>query len=1346
MKRLLSLLCIASFALCCRPAAAAPTAEGAIYLFDHIETPNMWINSMFQDADGFMWLATRNGLFRDLDGYMLEQKTVFAGSHIDKIMQDAEGRLWLRRQHDVVMYDPMTDTQWNERQTADFLGADDPVAVLYVDRKKNLWWIDDGALWFQASGSQEKRLVAKNTDTASVIDMYNAGRIVYALCSDGKILRYAATGDSVATIGPIAAPPATDDELFYLIFVDSADNIWLSQRTRGVWHYSPALDRYEHLSNESRTRHIPRGFICSIIEDATGSVWIASDHGGICIRHQDESMTYLENIPTDPSSLAGNSVFSLYRDRDDNIWVGYTKNGVSVWRGENRRYSLLHLQSFYSRNLSDDINTTCEDRKGNLWFGTDGNGLVRLDRSGHETLFTAGPGNHRLHSNIITALHCDAAGRVWIGTFYGGLSCYDNGQLTTYTNDDHEAGPSAVDVWSIDSDRAGIIWIGSLGGGLQRFDPKTGRLTTYNVERNGLPNNYILQVDCCRDGNIALATAYGLSIFDPATERATVITGGQDDESFSNPVLSGVCADSEDALWFICEGRVGMYDKAADELYDLPELDIATAQSIVAGDDGTLWILASDCICGIRRDGTDDSGRYEFATRTYRFPNATDGRFNQRSACRTSDGGILAGTFNGYMRFMPGSVDGKDADGTQHLYFTGIHVNGTPVHPGESIDGRTILSCAMEHTPEIVLRHNHNRLSVDFAMLNYSSIFRRELHYRMEGISDEWVPVDNSSTRLTFFNLRPGRYRLTLATLPSGDGKEISTTLAIVVRNPWYRSTAAILSYVLATIVLLTASATVFRRRRARRMEAMELAMRREQQHYVDQMKMQFFTNVSHDFRTPLTLIISPIEELLRSKPEYRSDLTINTVYRNARRLLTLVNQLLDLRKLEVYGMTLNLAATDLAALVREVCSSFELMLHNAGITFDVQTPNEELPIELDRDKVTKILTNLLSNALKFTPRDGRIAVSVVREEGFLRVSVADSGCGIPDGDKRRIFDRFYQAAADSATSGSGIGLHIAREFTALHGGEISVSDNDPCGAVFSFTLPVRQAASTAESLPGETELADAAPIAETAAQQRPVLMIVDDNDDFRQFMRASLCADYDIVEAADGAEALRKVGEEEVDIVVCDVMMPVMDGVEFCRRMKSDINVSHIPVILLTARSMQEDECAGLESGADDYITKPFNMAILRLRIARFLEWKQRAHRLFDKQIDIAPDQITLTSIDDRLLQAAIDAVNDNIGNPDFSVTDLSTMLHMHRTHLYKKLLFITGKAPLEFIRAIRLKRAAQLLETGQTYIAEVAYMVGFNSPKVFARHFRDEFGCSPSEYQRRRTANQPQNRTDEQ
>lgn len=1344
MKRLL--IPITVLALTCLPCTAAPAPDGETYLFDHIETPNMWINSIFQDADGFIWLATRNGLFRDLDGYMIEQKTVCAGSHIDKIMQDAEGRLWLRRQHDVVVYDPMTGSEWDERRTAGFLDAGDPVAVLYVDRKGNLWWIDGGALWFRASGSEEKRLVARSSEAASVTDMYDAGGIIHALCGDGMVLRYAATGDSVATIDPIAAPPATDDEPFYLVFVDSTDGIWLSQRTRGVWHYSPARGAYEHFSNDSHPRHIPRGFICSIIEDATGDVWMASDHGGICIRHRDESMTYLENIPTDPSSLAGNSVFSLYRDRDDNIWVGYTKNGVSVWRGENRRYSLLHLQSFYSRNLNDDINATCEDREGNLWFGTDGNGLVRRDRAGRETLFTAGTGPHRLHSNIITALHCDAVGRVWIGTFYGGLSCYRDGQLTTYTNDGSEAGIAAVDVWSIDSDRAGNIWIGSLGGGLQRFDPATCRFTTYDSKRNGLPNDYILQLDCCRDGNIALATAYGLSIFDPTAERASVVTGGRNGEPFGNPVLSGVCVDSEDALWFIRDGRVGMYDKATSELYDLPESDIVTAQSVVAGDDGTLWIMSSDCLCGIRRDGTDERGRYIFATRIYRFPDAAGVRFNQRSACRTADGGILAGTFNGYMRFMPGSVDGKGPVGTQHIYFTGIQVNGTPVHPGESIDGRTILTRAMEHTSEIVLRHNHNRLSVDFAALNYSSTFRRELRYRMEGISDEWVPVDNFSTRLTFFNLRPGRYRLTLAMLPSGDGAQTSTSLAIVVRNPWYLSTVAILSYIAAAAIAAAVSAAVFRRRRARGIEAMELAMRREQQHYVDQMKMQFFTNVSHDFRTPLTLIISPIEELLRRKPEARDDLTVSTVYRNARRLLTLVNQLLDLRKLEVYGMTLNLAPADLAALVREVCASFELMLQNAGIAFDVQTPDEELTIELDRDKVTKILTNLLSNALKFTPRGGRIAVSAARGEGFLRVSVADSGCGIPDGDKRRIFDRFYQAAADGATSGSGIGLHIAREFTVMHGGEISVGDNDPCGTVFSFTLPERHGTSSAAPTAGLTEPAEAAPAAETSAQQRPVLMIVDDNDDFRQFMRASLSPEYDVTEAADGAEALRKVGEEQVDIVVCDVMMPVMDGVEFCRRMKSDINVSHIPVILLTARTMQEDECAGLESGADDYIAKPFNMAILRLRIARFLEWKQRAHRLFDKQIDIAPDQITITSMDDRLLQAAIDAVNDNIGNPDFSVADLSTMLHMHRTHLYKKLLFITGKAPLEFIRAIRLKRAAQLLENGQTYIAEVAYMVGFNSPKVFARHFRDEFGCSPSEYQRRHAASQPQNRTDEQ
>ncbi|MCM1150911.1 MAG: response regulator [Alistipes sp.] len=1344
MKRLLFSCCLLCFALCCRPLAAAPAPGGGTYLFDHIETPNMWINSIFQDDDGFIWLATRSGLFRDLDGYMLEQKSVFAGSHIDKVMQDGAGRLWLRRRHDVVAYDTMSDRELDERQVAELLGARDPVAMLYVDGKRNLWWIDDGALWFRAEGSSRNRLVERSAAAAGITDMYDSGRMLHALCPDGRVLRYVVDGCEVSAAEPLAAPPAADDEPFYLVFVDSAGNVWLSQRTRGVWTYFPARGRYEHFSDSSPARHIPRGFICSIIEDATGAVWMASDHGGICIWRAGAPMTYLENIPSDPSSLAGNSVFSLYRDRDDNIWVGYTKNGVSVWRGQNRRYSLLHLQSFYGRNFNDDINATCEDREGNLWFGTDGNGVVRLDRSGRETLFTAGPGPRRLHSNIITALHCDAVGRVWIGTFYGGLSCYRDGRLTTYVHSDASEGLASADVWSIDSDRAGNIWIGTLGGGLQRLDPLSGRFTTYTAANCGLANDYILQIDCCDDGSIALATAYGLSLFDPVAGRAATVLPERNGTPIDNPVLSDVRFDSDGGVWFVCEGRAGMYDRSSGKLHDLPEVDTSNVQSIVLGDDGTVWIIASDCLCGVRRVGTDTGGSPRFATRTYRFSNAAGVRFNQRSACRTADGGILAGTFNGYMRFMPGSVEGRSAGGSQRLYFTGIQVNGTSVRPGERLDGRTILDRAVEHTSEIVLRHHQNRLSVDFAALGYSSAFRRELRYRMEGISDEWIPVDNLSTRLTFFNLRPGRYRLTLETLPSGDCAGASASLAVVVRRPWYFSTVAGLSYFgLAAFVCLIAVA-IFRRRRARSLEAMELAMRREQQHYVDQMKIQFFTNVSHDFRTPLTLIISPLEELLRSRPEVRNDMTVSTVYRNAQRLLTLVNQLLDLRKLEVCGIALHLAPADLATLVREVCASFGLMLQHAGIAFDVEIPDGEWCVDLDRDKVTKILTNLLSNALKFTPRGGCIRVSVSREEDFLRVSVADSGCGIPDSDKRRIFERFYQAS-DGAASGSGIGLHIAREFTVMHGGGIRVEDNEPQGSVFSFTLPVRRTLAAEADDADDRASALSVPASADETGQRPLLLIVDDNDEFRHFMRASLCADYGIIEAADGAEALRRVGEEPVDIVVCDVMMPVMDGVEFCRRMKSDINVSHIPVILLTARSMQEDECSGLESGADDYITKPFNMSILRLRIARFLEWKQRAHRLFDRQIDIAPDQITLTSLDDRLLQAAIEAVNDNIGNPDFSVADLSTMLHMHRTHLYKKLLFITGKAPLEFIRALRLKRAAQLLETGQTYIAEVAYMVGFNSPKLFARHFRDEFGCSPSEYQRRHAAGRSQNRTDE-
>ena len=511
----------------------------------------------------------------------------------------------------------------------------------------------------------------------------------------------------------------------------------------------------------------------------------------------------------------------------------------------------------------------------------------------------------------------------------------------------------------------------------------------------------------------------------------------------------------------------------------------------------------------------------------------------------------------------------------------------------------------------------------------------------------------------------------------------------------------------------------------------------------INNMKFRFFTNVSHELRTPLTLIISPLEGMLKETTDELQSTRLQLMYRNAQRLLHLVNQLLDFRKGEMSTHQLSLSEGDIISYVHSVCNSFLLMADKKHIQFSFFSGIDTFSMAFDADKVGKIVMNLLSNAFKFTPEGGRVTVMIEHVTGTpdtLEIKIADTGIGISDVDKEHIFDRFYQADHKGVeeTTGNGIGLSLVRDFVTLHEGEVKVFDNIGTGSVFVIQFPVKHV-ETQVQLPEETGMSvgdeedremKEEVREETGRKDFPLLLVVDDNEDFRIFMRYSLELQYRVKLAVNGNEAWEMMQEELHDLVISDVMMPQMDGNELCRLIKQDKRIAHIPVILLTARQNTEAKLEGLQTGADDYVTKPFNMTILVLRIRKLIELS-RYHRVTQGMIDPAPSEIVITSLDEKLIEKAIKYVEDNMSRTELSVEELSRELGMSRVHLYKKLLQITGKTPIEFIRVIRLKRAAQLLRESQLHVSEVAFEVGFNNPKYFSRYFKDEFGVLPSVYQ---------------
>lgn len=612
--------------------------------------------------------------------------------------------------------------------------------------------------------------------------------------------------------------------------------------------------------------------------------------------------------------------------------------------------------------------------------------------------------------------------------------------------------------------------------------------------------------------------------------------------------------------------------------------------------------------------------------------------------------------------------------------------------------------------------------------------------YKLEGFNNDWLTLPLGVHNVTFTNLAPGKYVLRVKAINS-DGyvgmKE--ATLGIVVNPPFWMSWWAYLLYAIGLVVVLFVARYRMLKREREKFHLQQIENEVAKNEEINNMKFRFFTNVSHELRTPLTLIISPLEGMLKETTDELQSTRLQLMYRNAQRLLHLVNQLLDFRKGEMSTHQLSLSEGDIISYVHSVCNSFLLMADKKHIQFSFFSGIDTFSMAFDADKVGKIVMNLLSNAFKFTPEGGRVTVMIEHVAGtpdMLEIKIADTGIGISDVDKEHIFERFYQADHKGVeeTTGNGIGLSLVRDFVTLHEGEVKVFDNIGTGSVFVIQFPVKHV-ETQVQLPPETGISigeeeDKEIKEETERRDFPLLLIVDDNEDFRIFMRYSLELQYRVKLAVNGNEAWEMMQEELPDLVISDVMMPQMDGNELCRLIKQDKRTAHIPVILLTARQNTEAKLEGLQTGADDYVTKPFNMTILVLRIRKLIELS-RYHRVTQGMIDPAPSEIVITSLDEKLIEKAIKYVEDNMSRTELSVEELSRELGMSRVHLYKKLLQITGKTPIEFIRVIRLKRAAQLLRESQLHVSEVAFEVGFNNPKYFSRYFKDEFGVLPSVYQ---------------
>jgi signal transduction histidine kinase/CheY-like chemotaxis protein/ligand-binding sensor domain-containing protein len=1278
--------------------------------FDHVQTHGYTVFSVCRAQDGMVWLGTSNGLTTLAEitgsrpfGYVRHARL---DQIIANISQDPRGRLWLMTQTNKYMvYDPRTNQLISDMESyLRRLGIDVTYDFrLQVDGGGRLWVHKQNRLYLHDLRTGRTRLFVLPPATGPIIGMgvgddealVVTAQAVYRVDSrHGSARRFAFT------------PRTMPNEYLYVVR-NGRGSLWLAA--------SDLLYRYD----EASCRWHPYAGVKSDIRRLQlmpdGKVYVATTNHGLYLFDAAGKLDkHLMQSDADPHGLTNNHINNLYYDpRDRALWVMYHKHDFSVYtadRQDLRKRGIVLPGKGYD---TFDFISFSKGTPGTFWVGTEDNGAFQLADDGSERLL-----DHRYDGDAVTALFTDRSGRLWAGLYRNGLVCSDGRRFFDGKS------PYAI----VEGDD-GVLYLALNGDGIWRMDPHTG-----DARRLPTENPWIMSL-AYRRGMLYAASPKYLYIIDTRTGHTRLLPGTIFRDSNFDTGNKMLIIDRRGWLWLVNyknSGNVDVYDTRSHRTFKVTGLPNYAVNAIAEDPAGNIW-YATDR--GLVRVRVTDSVNPRFSYFCFNVNDDSHSTFYNLRALQCLDNGmLLAGTTAGYEMINTRTIDKTRApEGADNpLVLTSLVVNDNVISPAMPYDGRYLVKSDLPYVRQVSLRYNENNLTMEYRPKGKVSDVNNTFAYRLADGNGSWMPMNGWGVTLS--NLSPGTHRLLLMKSNAGTGEQrVYTALTIRVRAPWWRTGWAYTGYG-AVAILLAAGLWVFvSQRQVFRLKMQQIAMEQEQERRMNEMKLRFFTNISHDLRTPLSLIISPIEDLLASGVQGSTRDLLTLVNRNAQQLYHLVNQLLDFRKLDQGGTHLQLATGNLSACVTAACEAFAYAAKDGGLTLALHTPQAPVTMCFDSDKIGKAVTNVLANAMKFTPRGGRVDVRVETHGGQAVVSVADTGVGIPDADKERVFERYRQLSHTAArVPGSGIGLHIVKTLVELHQGMVRVEDNVPQGTVVRMVLPMAQGDGALPPTADAGRMGETEPV-DVVDQHDKTVLVVEDNADLIDYLHAVLTREYRVLMATDGNMALDVLRHDRVDVIVSDIMMEGMDGLTLCKTVKSDVETSHIPLLLLTAKAMAEDELRGLQLGADDYITKPVNMGVLRLRIRRILERTAQARERFGKAVEVSPSDITVSSVDERLIADAIAVVERHIGDADFSVEMLGAELGMHRTNLYKKLTFITGKTPLQFIRLLRLKRARQLLEQRQGYVADVAYAVGFNSPKKFARYFHEEFGIYPSELMRK-------------
>ena len=1286
------------------------------------------VNAILQDRKGFMWLGTKDGLNR-YDGLSFRKfkhdaanPRSIGNSFITSLYEDFNGNIWVGTDAGVYIYYPEKEAfEEFDCQSLEKTRIERSVSMIAGDKQGRVWIAVEAQGMFCYDARQKLLRNYPLSEISSNIKCFtfdSGGTLWLGFYGDG--LYY--SKDNLATVHPYGSPEDGKREfeggVITKIVQGNYNCLYIGSVKEGVSELNLTSGQVRNLlaideSGESI-------FCRDLLPYSDNELWIGTESGIYIYNLRTAQFIHLRASLYDSYSLSDNAIYALYKDREEGLWIGSYFGGVDYYP---RQYT--YFAKYYPKNIANSLHGKrvrefCRADDGTLWIGTEDGGLNHFNPKTKEFhFFEPSAGFTNIHGLCMDGSH------LWVGTFSKGLRVIDTRTgvvLRTYTEGHTPHSLNDNSIFSICRTSAGEIYLGTLFG-LLRYNR-----TQDNFDRiPELNGKFVYDIKEDSYGNLWLATyANGAYCYDVSVRRwKNYVFDAEDEKSLPYDKVLSVFEDSYRQIWLTTQGGgfcLFHPDTETFTRYGLKDgLPNDVVYQIVEDDDRFLWLTTNN---GLVRFDPKTMEMKVFSTANGLPTN----QFNYRSGFKDEAGNIYLGSINGFVAFDPRTF----AENRQvpAVAITDFLLFNKEVPVGET---DSPLKSSITFSDKVVLTADQNSFSFRIAALSYQAPRMNKLMYKLEGFDEGWLTIGESPL-VTYSNLGYGDYVFKVkASNSDGVWNEQETSLHLSILPPFYLSGWAYCFYVLFFMGCLVCVIFYFKRRNYRKQHRQMEMLEQEKEREVYHAKIDFFTNVAHEIRTPLTLIKGPLENIILKKEvdsETKEDLYI--MKQNTERLLNLTNQLLDFRKTETRGFRLNFTECDVVAVLRETYLRSTSLAKQKGLDFILELPQECFMADVNQEALTKIISNLLNNGVKYASTYLRISLET--DEKVFHIRTFNDGEMIPDTMKEEIFKPFVRLdKEDEVTTGTGIGLALSRSLAELHQGSLMMEKGEEVNC-FCLTLPVNQDSTitlSAENVSQVEENSCGWEQEETdTKEKKPMILVVEDNPDMLAFIRKQLTTEYSVLTAMNGIEALAVLDNHYVNLVVSDVMMPQMDGFELCKTIKSDLSYSHIPVVLLTAKTNIQSKIEGLELGADAYIEKPFSVEYLLANISSLIHNREKLRQTFAKSPFVAANTMALTKADEEFIWKLNDIIQANLHNPEFSMEDMADALKMSRSSFYRKIKGVLDLSPNEYLRLERLKQAAQLLKEGKSRVNEICYTVGFNSPSYFSKCFLKQFGVLPKDF----------------